>query len=198
MAHGGTVIEELTADHREVEELFAKIEALPPGHEARKHYAERAVIELVRHSVAEEEYLYPAVRSHVVGGEALADRELEDHKGVERLMRDLEGLGGDDPAFDHILTSLIQEVRIHVRDEEDNLFPRLKEVLPPPELTDLGDKVRHAKKTAPTRPHRASPHEPHALKALAPGVGLVDRARDAFTGRGKVEEEPDHRGEAQP
>ncbi|MBO8193177.1 hemerythrin domain-containing protein, partial [Streptomyces oryzae] len=188
MAHGGTVVQELTTDHREVEELFAKIEALPPGHLKRKQYADQATIELVRHSVAEEEYLYPAVRSHVVGGEALADKELEDHKGAERLMKDLEGLGADDPAFDHILTRLIQEVRTHVRDEEGNLFPRLEEVLPRLELTDLGEQVRRAKKTAPTRPHPASPHEPSALKVLAPGVGLVDRARDALSGRGKVQD----------
>ncbi|MBO8187160.1 hemerythrin domain-containing protein [Streptomyces spirodelae] len=188
MGHGGTVIEELTTDHREVEELFAKIEALPPGDEKRKGYADQATIELVRHSIAEEEYLYPAVRSHVPGGDELADKELEDHKGAERLMKDLEGLHVGDPAFDHILTSLIQEVRSHVSDEEDNLFPRLKEVLPRLELTELGDKVRQAKKTAPTRPHPTSPHQPPALKAVAPGVGLVDRARDALSGRGKQQD----------
>ncbi|MBO8197223.1 hemerythrin domain-containing protein [Streptomyces smyrnaeus] len=188
MGHGGTVIEELTTDHREVEELFAKIEALPPGDEKRKKYAEQATIELVRHSIAEEEYLYPAVRAHVPDGDELADKELEDHKGAERLMKDLEGLNAGDPAFDQILTSLIQEIRTHVSDEEGNLFPRLKEVLPRLELTELGDKVRQAKKTAPTRPHPAGPHEPPALKAMAPGVGLVDRARDMLTGRGKGQE----------
>ncbi|MGI5347899.1 hemerythrin domain-containing protein [Streptomyces sp. CA-250714] len=188
MGHGGTVIEELTADHREVEELFAKIEALPPVHEKRKQYADQATIALVRHSVAEEEYLYPAVRSHVVGGEALAAKELADNEGTERLLKDLEGLGGEDPAFDHILTSLIQEIRTHVRDQEGNLFPRLDEALPQPVLAELGDKVRRVKKHAPTRPHPASPHKPPAVKLVAPGIGLVDRTRDALSGRGKVKD----------
>ncbi|MGW2713406.1 hemerythrin domain-containing protein, partial [Streptomyces sp. NPDC001356] len=31
MGHGGNVIQELTTDHREVEEIFGRIEALPPG-----------------------------------------------------------------------------------------------------------------------------------------------------------------------
>lgn len=79
MGHGGNVIDELTTDHREVEELFGKIEALPPGHKDRKLYADQATIELVRHSVAEEAYLYPAVREHVPGGGALADKELDAH-----------------------------------------------------------------------------------------------------------------------
>ncbi|GAA4964871.1 hypothetical protein GCM10023238_35620 [Streptomyces heliomycini] len=38
----GDVIAELTTDHREVEELFGKIEALSPGDEQRKKYADQA------------------------------------------------------------------------------------------------------------------------------------------------------------
>jgi hypothetical protein len=52
-------------------------------------------------------------------------------------------------------------------------------------LDELGEKVRSAKKTAPTRPHPGAPDTPAALKILAPGAGLVDRARDLVTGRGK-------------
>ena len=54
MAHGGDVIEELRTDHREVEELFGKIEKLPSDDPQRKQYADLVTIELVRHSVAEE------------------------------------------------------------------------------------------------------------------------------------------------
>lgn len=185
MGHGGTVVEELTADHREVEELFARIEALPPGEEKRKLYADQVTIELVRHSIAEEEYLFPAVRAHVPGGGPLADKELADLEGAERLLKDLEGLGAADPAFDRTLTRLIHELRSHMSDEEGNLFPRLRDVMPDQELTELGDKVRQAKKTAPTRPHPHAPSEPPANKLLAPGAGLVDRARDALTERGR-------------
>lgn len=45
----------------------------------------------MRHSVAEEEYLGPAVREHVAGGDALADREIDDHSEAERIMKDMEG-----------------------------------------------------------------------------------------------------------
>lgn len=33
MGHGGTVNDELMTDHREVEELFGRVEALPPANE---------------------------------------------------------------------------------------------------------------------------------------------------------------------
>ncbi|MGA5085600.1 hemerythrin domain-containing protein [Streptomyces pseudogriseolus] len=185
MGHGGDVIAELTTDHREVEELFGKIEALPSGDEQRKKYADQAVIELVRHSIAEEAYLYPAVREFLPNGDGIADKELEDHAEAERTMKDLEAVDAGDPEFDRLIGELMAEIRSHVRDEEDNLFAQLRSAASEDELMKLGDKVRQAKKTAPTRPHPSAPETPPANKLLAPGAGMVDRIRDALTGRGK-------------
>ncbi|GKQ41533.1 hemerythrin domain-containing protein [Streptomyces sp. A012304] len=185
MGHGGNVIDELVTDHREVEELFGRIEALPFGDENRKTYADQVTMELVRHSVAEEAYLYPAVREHVAGGDALADKELEDHAKAEQIMKDLESCRPGDAEFDRLIGMLMSEIRAHIADEEGNLFPRLREACPPEALDDLGDKVRQAKKMAPTRPHPSAPDKPPANKLLAPGTGLVDRMRDMLSGRGK-------------
>lgn len=77
-------------DHREVEELFDQVQALPPGNQERRTIADRFTIQRVRHSVAEAMYLYPAVREHVPGGQALADKEIQDHATVEKLHKDLE------------------------------------------------------------------------------------------------------------
>ncbi|MGW7328568.1 hemerythrin domain-containing protein [Streptomyces sp. NPDC054840] len=185
MGHGGDVIAELMTDHEEVEELFANIEEMPSGDARRKMYADQVTMELVRHSVAEEAYLYPAVREHVPNGDSMADKELEDHATAERIMKELEGCDADHPRFDELVTKLMTEIRSHVDDEENNLFPRLREACSPEMLEKLGDKVRQAKKTAPTRPHPSAPDKPPANKLLAPGVGLVDRLRDAMSGRGK-------------
>ncbi|MFI9584735.1 hemerythrin domain-containing protein [Streptomyces sp. NPDC052236] len=184
MDPSGDVIAELSSDHGEVEQIFTQIEALPSGDSRRKELADQVTMELVRHSVAEEAYLYPAVREHVPRGAELADRELEDHATAERTMKDLESCEADDPDFDMLMLKLMSEIRAHVMDEERNLFRLLRESCPPEMLTDLGDKVRQAKKTAPTRPHPATPDKPPANKILDPGIGLVDRVRDALTGRG--------------
>ncbi|ATW53052.1 hemerythrin domain-containing protein [Streptomyces xantholiticus] len=183
MGHGGNVIGELTADHREVDELFARIEQQPVGDKRRRQLADQLTVELVRHSVAEEEYLYPAVRRHVDGGDDLADKELEDHAGVERMLKDLEGLDTDDDQFNHLVAKLKLQVAEHVRDEENRLFPLLAAACTAEELDELGDRIRRAKKTAPTRPHPSAPDTPPGNKILAPGAGLVDRARDLITGR---------------
>ncbi|MFJ9413803.1 hemerythrin domain-containing protein [Streptomyces sp. NPDC101227] len=185
MGHGGDVIEELTADHKEVHDLFSQFADTPPDSEDRKRLANDITIELVRHSVAEEQHLYPAVREHLEGGDTLADREIAEHGRIEQLLKDLEGRGPGDLEFDRLMVKLSTEVTAHVDDEEKNLFVQLRKGVHPFVLESLGTKVRDAKKTAPTRPHPSAPSTPPANKLLAPGLGLVDRARDYVTGRGR-------------
>ncbi|MFB7616855.1 hemerythrin domain-containing protein [Kitasatospora sp. NPDC056181] len=182
MGHGGNVIEELMTDHREVEEMFARIQAMTGQGQQLRGVVDEVTIELVRHSVAEEQYLYPAVRQHVQGGDRLADKEIADHGRVEDILKQLERTRTDDPQMSPLLQQLMDEVAAHVQDEENNLFPMLRRACTAEQLDDLGDKIRRAKTMAPTRPHPAAPT---ASKLLAPGVGLVDRARDFVTGRGK-------------
>ncbi|MEU8997618.1 hemerythrin domain-containing protein [Streptomyces caniferus] len=185
MGHGGDVIAELTTDHREVDDLFERFEDAPPGSEDRRRIADALTIELVRHSVAEEEYLYPAVREHLEEGDALADKELADHARVEQLLDDLQHRDATDKDFDRLMVKLRTEVRAHVEDEENHLFAQLRTGVHPYVLEELGNKIRQAKKSAPTRPHPGAPTKPPANKLLAPGVGLVDRVRDYVTGRGQ-------------
>ncbi|MFF3286987.1 hemerythrin domain-containing protein [Streptomyces sp. NPDC003023] len=183
MGHGGNVIQELTADHREVDQMFTEIEARSTGDSRRRELADELTKELVRHSVAEEEHLYPAVRRFVDDGDDLADEETADHAEVERMLKELEGCQADDPRFDTLVSQLKVKVTAHVADEENRLFPLLAESCSPELLMDLGEKVRRAKASAPTRPHPSAPSTPPANKLLAPGMGMVDRVRDLLTGR---------------
>ncbi|MCP3819744.1 hemerythrin domain-containing protein [Streptomyces sp. A3M-1-3] len=185
MGHGGNVIAELTADHREVDALFTKIESRPPGDPMRRELADELTMELVRHSVAEEEHLYPAVRRFVDDGDDIADKEIDDHGEVERMLKELEDCRPDDASFDALISRLKSAVTAHVADEENQLFPLLADACSAESLQQLGEKVRAGKESAPTRPHPSAPDTPPANKLLAPGLGMVDRARDMLTGRGK-------------
>ena len=123
---GTDVVAVLTKDHREVEELFAQLEQLGPDqHDRHKALTERVITELVRHSVAEEAYLYPATRNFAPQGDQLADRELAEHAQAERTMKELEGCEPDDARFDTLLRQLMEEIRQHVAEKEGELFPKL-------------------------------------------------------------------------
>ncbi len=182
---GTDVISVLTEDHREVEETFVRIEQLAPGTPERKRLADRVVRELVRHAEAEEVYVYPAFRRFLPDGDAIADREIEEHSAAERSMKQLEGLDAEDPFFDRLLADLMAEVREHVAEEEGTYFPLLAASASAEDLENLGRAVTALKKVVPTRPHPAAPDRPPLNLMLGPVVGLVDRVRDLVSGRGR-------------
>lgn len=180
---GHDVIAVLIEDHREVEQMFSDLESGTGDAEHRRQMANAVIAELVRHSVAEEEYLYPVTRDVLPDGDHIADEEIREHAGAERTMKEIEGVDATDARFDELLGSLMAEIRHHIAEEENMLFPRLREACSSERLMELGRKVEMAKKMAPTRPHPSAPDTPPWDKLLGPGVGLIDRVRDALSGR---------------
>ncbi len=170
-------------DHREVEEAFLELEKGEGTPEHRRDLTDHVIAELVRHSVAEEMYMYPAAREHLQNGDELADHELEEHAEAEKVMKQLDGLDPKEPKFDDLLSTLMEDIRHHIEEEEGDLLPKLQEACSADQLRDLGQKVLDAKAMAPTRPHPMAPDTPPANKILGPGAGLVDRMRDALSGR---------------
>ncbi|RNL87623.1 hemerythrin domain-containing protein [Halostreptopolyspora alba] len=182
--HKDDVITVLSQDHREVEQLFSRLqEDSAPTGEERRQLTDETIIALVQHMVAEEMYVFPATRELVPDGDAIADKELEDHAEVERLMKRIEDLPVTDPRFEAVLEEMITGVRGHVRDEERHLFVALRANATPEELRSLGGKVANAKRIAPKYPRPNAPDTPPLNKLVAPGAGLVDRARDAVGAR---------------
>jgi hemerythrin superfamily protein len=100
-------------------------------------------------------------------------------------MKRIEKYKDDDPKLEAEMRDLMRVIRHHVTDEENDVFPRLAAAISRSEQEELGRKVEAAKKVAPTRPHPTAPDHPPFNKLLGPGTGLVDRVRDALTGRGK-------------
>ena len=176
------LIEILVHDHREVEELFAKFEATTDP-ERRQDISEAVITELVRHSVAEEQYLYPTARKALPDGDQIAEHEIAEHAEAERDMKTIEALEPTDPEFERLFRKLTAEIRHHVQDEETDLFPRLRSACSAEDLTELGKKAEMVKKISPTRPHPSAPDRPPANKVLGPLAGLVDRVRDAVSDR---------------
>jgi hemerythrin superfamily protein len=176
------VIDVLTEDHTEARELANQISASTEA-DVRRDLADQLIAELVRHSVAEEMYVYPAMREHLPDGDKAVEHDIEEHKELETLMKQLEGADPATTDFEDTLRRL-QEVLIdHVQDEETEQFPQLRANLPAATLIELKDKVEQAKKLAPTRPHPGAPNAELFHKLVGPGVGLVDRLRDKLTGR---------------
>ncbi|TCC37456.1 hemerythrin domain-containing protein [Kribbella capetownensis] len=176
------VIDVLTEDHREVRELANQISASSDADE-RRDLTDQLIAELVRHSVAEEMYVYPALRDHLPDGDQAVEHDTEEHRELEALMKQLESADAGTTEFEGALRQLQQVLVDHVQDEETEQFPQLRAHLPAATLVELKEKVEHAKRLAPTRPHPAAPNAELFHKLVGPGVGLVDRLRDKLTDR---------------
>ena len=151
--------------------------------EGRRDLADTVISELVRHSVAEEMYVYPAMKKYLPDGDEAVDHDVEEHKELEQTMKKLESVDAQSPEFTQLLGQLEDILRDHVSDEENEQFPQLRAQVPREELIEIGGKVENAKKLAPTRPHPLAPNNEVFHKLVGPGVGLVDRLRGKLTGR---------------
>jgi hemerythrin superfamily protein len=178
------VIELLLHDHREVEQMFAEFDQATDLQDKRT-IVDKIIIELVRHSEAEEQAVYPAMRAAIDDSKEMVEHEIEEHSKAEKIMKELDGLDPSDPSFGTLVQDLKKAISHHIEEEETDSFPKFREAVGQDELDKLGTTVEALKKIAPTHPHPLSPDHPPFNALLGPGAGLVDRVRDLLTGRGK-------------
>lgn len=172
----------LKKDHRTVETLFKRFEKLGDrAMKGKQETVERIVKELSVHASIEEAILYPEIRAAVEDKkiDALVLEALEEHHVVKWTLSELDRMAPDHERFDAKVTVLMESVRHHVEEEEQELFPKVAKALGKERLQEMGEAMAEAKKMVPTRPHPRMPDEPPGNLLGAPGAALVDKARDA-------------------
>ena len=123
----------LKNQHREVEKLFKTL--------ARGDVSVVPEIcdKLELHAELEESTFYPAVREDVPDEVGDVLESYEEHLIVKRLVEELRGLSSDDETYKAKATVLMELVRHHVREEEDDMFPAVRSALGRKKLTELGE-----------------------------------------------------------
>jgi hemerythrin superfamily protein len=169
----------LIADHELVDGLFEKFEqAGDNAHKTKQKLVERIVKELSVHAAIEEMVFYPVVRELSEDIEHHVLESLEEHHVAKWMLSEIDGMDPTHERFDAKVTVLMENIRHHVEEEQDELFPMVRKAADRQTLQELGEALVKAKKVAPTHPHPRSPDTPPAnLSSLA--AGLLDRVRDA-------------------
>lgn len=168
----------LKRDHRAVEQLFKRFEKAGDGAKvAKRRLVDEMTTQLSRHAEIEELIFYPAVRREVGGADSDVLEALEEHHVVKVVLRELEDMASTDERFDAKVTVMIENVRHHVKEEEQELFPEVRDRMSRRRLVELGVALREAKPRVPTRPHPNAPDEPPANALIGGAVAAVDRAR---------------------
>lgn len=141
----------LKNDHREVNEMFEKVEELGErAREQRRKLGTQICQALEVHSRFEQDVFYPPVRERA---EDHDEREtmleaLEEHGIVDRLVEELKGMDAKDDRYEAKLTVLIEAVRHHVKEEEREMFPMVRELMEKEELDELGQRFIEEKERA--------------------------------------------------
>jgi hemerythrin superfamily protein len=173
----------LKEDHKTVERLFKRFEeAGDRAYVEKRNVADRIIEELAKHAAVEEQLFYPVARATVPGTDDVVLESLEEHHVVKWLLSELDGMDASDERFDAKMTVLIENVRHHVEEEEQEFFPKVRDELGRTALADLGEAMETAKRTAPTHPHPRSPDTPPGNAVVGITAGLVDRIGDTVSG----------------
>jgi len=128
-------IDLLESQHRDVEELFFKIENAKRI-EKKAEFFDELADSLAIHAAIEEHHFYPAVNDRRT--EDILLESLEEHLAIKRVLADLLDMDVEDEKFDAKMIVLKEEIEHHVKEEEKDLFPKVKKLFNENELNAIG------------------------------------------------------------
>ncbi|MER5310841.1 hemerythrin domain-containing protein [Streptomyces sp. NPDC002773] len=143
----------LREDHKTVEKLFKEFERAGDDAYARKReIADEVIRELTTHTWIEEKVFYPAAREAAPDTTDHVLESVEEHHVVLWMLSELRGLDPEDERFDAKMSVLMENVRHHVEEEEQEWFPDVRKAMGRNRLLELGDRMEAARKEAPGNP----------------------------------------------
>jgi len=156
----------LKDDHKQIRRTFREFESAGDGALRTKARLVDQMIELLTvHTYIENEVMYPRVRELLPQLEDDVLESYEEHHVADLLVMELVTMSPADERFDAKTTVLIENVRHHIEEEEEEWFPQVREALGRKRLQEIGAEMAEARKHAPRRPS-----EPSALKKTLDAV----------------------------
>jgi len=105
----------LKSDHRKVEDLFEQYENTS-NKRSKAKIAQEICLELAVHTAIEEEIFYPALKGKIE--DDVLDEAYVEHDGAKVLVAELMAGTPEDMFYDAKVTVLSEEIKHHVKEEE--------------------------------------------------------------------------------
>ena len=161
----------LRDDHRSLRAMFDEYEKLGTrARKAKEAVRDRIVEALSVHAAIEERVFYPLVLDKLPDHEESLLEGMEEHTLAEQLLAQVAHMDVDDRWFRPKMMVLGDVVRHHMREEEREIFPAVREGFTKTQLVELGDTLRDERRVAPTVP-------PPSAQAVAVVENATDRAQ---------------------
>jgi hemerythrin superfamily protein len=150
----------LKQDHVEIRRLFREFERSSDSAPATRGKLVDRILELLTvHTYIENEVMYPRVRALLPDLEDDVLESYEEHHVADVLCMELFTMTPEDERFTAKTTVLIENVRHHMEEEEDEWFPKVRDALGRTKLKELGAAMLEVRENAPRKPS-----QPSALK----------------------------------
>ena len=122
---GGDWVEALTTEHEMALAIFDKIEATSDDQTMmRSHLLAKLKYALTKHALEEENVVYPALRQANLTHEA--DELSSEHGYVKTYLYELETMANDSPEWLARVRDFRSMIEEHMREEENDIFPRFR------------------------------------------------------------------------
>lgn len=120
------LLKDLEADHARVKKAYQAFKKLDVEKEPDECEAlvSQVLSDLTVHATLEEEILYPAARE-ALDDDDLLDEALVEHESARTLIEQLSSMGPEDEMYAARFTVLCEYVMHHVKEEEEEMFPKL-------------------------------------------------------------------------
>jgi hemerythrin superfamily protein len=136
-------IELLEKDHDKVENFFTQIEqGVTPV--KGKTLFKNIYHELAIHAIVEEQVFYPAIAAYPQFKSMLKDA-FSEHAEVKQQLGDIAYMEPASDEWNKMMLKVWEEIKHHISDEEEKLFPKVREVMSEKELKTLGAELKLAK-----------------------------------------------------
>jgi hemerythrin superfamily protein len=135
--------------------------------------------DIVRHFVAEEQYLFPVAREHLPNGRDAVEAAFAEHRQIEQLLRKFDEEHIREERISGLFDELYDAMQAHKLRQEHHIIPQLVAALDERELADLGEKALGAEQLAPTHPRAFAPKSATVNKITSWLTGLVEKALDS-------------------
>jgi hemerythrin superfamily protein len=136
-------LELLKQDHQAVKDLFDQIDDAEDGKQRKKLF-DQIDTQLNIHAHIEETVFYPEMQK-IDELKDMVEEALEEHQEVKTLLEEIEGLDPEGEQFSASVEELMENVEHHVAEEEDEMFPKVRERCDQATLDRLGDQLESAK-----------------------------------------------------
>jgi hypothetical protein len=131
----------LIADHDKVKKMFKKYDKLEDLGQ-KKSLAEEICTELTVHTKVEEEIFYPASRPKIKDDDMM-DEAIIEHATAKDLIAQIQSMNPNDPMYDAKVTVLGEYIDHHVKEEQEEMFPKVRKAKL--DLIELGQRIKMRK-----------------------------------------------------